>query len=289
MSWKLKRTIQCEKCPWHVDVDPYDIPNGYDVERHRALQSTIATPGSLRDTGRAMACHETGGNTKSWIMLLTSAASSNRSMAVGAKNLERFYGISTAGKRSKHRDHATSTPSMDQTVSVDVMHLQERHEILCAARASSSQQFEDSTPGLFLITPHQQRGPSATSFVVATETISLPDDGSRAVVTPPLFNLRLGIVDFRQFALACLTSGGSTKQPLAIGAELFQRLLSLASRACFHQVIIPDEPSHCVGWLMNQLGPGNNIGLRMRMMSCENAKKIRLRGEQHETFEDTLP
>lgn len=47
--------------------------------------------------------------------------------------------------------------------------------------------------------------------------------------------------------------------------------------------------AHCIGWLVNQLGPGNNIGLRLQIMSCENAKKIRLRGEQHETFEDTLP
>ena len=47
--------------------------------------------------------------------------------------------------------------------------------------------------------------------------------------------------------------------------------------------------AHCVGWLVNQLGPGNNIGLQLRMMSCENAGSIRLRGEQHETFEDTLP
>lgn len=47
--------------------------------------------------------------------------------------------------------------------------------------------------------------------------------------------------------------------------------------------------AHCVGWLVNQVGPGNNIGLRIAMMSCENARSIRLRGEQHETFEDTLP
>ena len=108
MAWKLKRTVQCQKCPWRVDVDPHDIPNGYDVEKHRALKSTIARPGSMHDSGRAMACHET-------------------------------------------------------------------------------------------------------------------------------------------------------------------------------------DEAHCVGWLVNQLGPGNNIGLRMRMIYCENAGKIRLRGEQHETFEDTLP
>jgi hypothetical protein len=47
--------------------------------------------------------------------------------------------------------------------------------------------------------------------------------------------------------------------------------------------------AHCIGWLVNQIGPGNNIGLRLRMTRCENAAAIRLRGEQHQTFEDTLP
>jgi hypothetical protein len=49
------------------------------------------------------------------------------------------------------------------------------------------------------------------------------------------------------------------------------------------------DDAHCVGWLMNQLGPGNNIALRLRMRTCENASKLRLRGEQHATFEQTLP
>lgn len=47
--------------------------------------------------------------------------------------------------------------------------------------------------------------------------------------------------------------------------------------------------SHCIGWLSNQLGPGNNIGLRLQMMDCENIEELELVGEQHETFEDTLP
>lgn len=47
--------------------------------------------------------------------------------------------------------------------------------------------------------------------------------------------------------------------------------------------------AHCLGWLMNQVGSGNNIGLRIKMISCENASKIQLMGEQHETFEETLP
>lgn len=109
--WKLKRVNQCDKCPWRVDVDPYDIPNGYSVDLHRGLARTIADPGSLRPTGSAMACHE----------------------------------------------HAA------------------------------------------------------------------------------------------------------------------------------------DEQVHCVGWLMNQLGPGNNIGLRLQMLSCENVGAVRLHGDQHRQFEDTLP
>ncbi len=107
-TWKLRRTAQCAKCPWIAGTDPHEIPNGYSVDKHRALACTIATPGDIRGSRSAMACHE-------------------------------------------------------------------RHD------------------------------------------------------------------------------------------------------------------AHCIGWLMNQVGSGNNIGLRLRMMSCENAKKIRLRGEQHQRFEDTIP
>src|SRR6185437_2226947 len=47
--------------------------------------------------------------------------------------------------------------------------------------------------------------------------------------------------------------------------------------------------AHCIGWLMNQLGPGNSIALRIAMRDCENMRKVKLVGEQHECFEDTLP
>lgn len=109
MGWKLKRVRQCEHCPWRVETDPFEIPNGYDPEKHAALAITIAKPGEVNlGCACSMACHET-------------------------------------------------------------------------------------------------------------------------------------------------------------------------------------HDAHCVGWLMNQLGPGNNIGLRIKMRSCENAGFISLRGEQHETFKDTLP
>lgn len=44
----------------------------------------------------------------------------------------------------------------------------------------------------------------------------------------------------------------------------------------------------CVGWLENQLGPGNNLSLRLAVIKGM-VPEFRTVGEQHETFEDTLP
>lgn len=49
------------------------------------------------------------------------------------------------------------------------------------------------------------------------------------------------------------------------------------------------EEAHCIGWLANQLGAGNNIPLRLQMRHCGNIGLIELDGEQHACFEDTLP
>ena len=49
------------------------------------------------------------------------------------------------------------------------------------------------------------------------------------------------------------------------------------------------EEFECLGWLMNQLGPGNNIALRIKFLHCDNIKDVELIGEQHKRFEDTLP
>ena len=57
--------------------------------------------------------------------------------------------------------------------------------------------------------------------------------------------------------------------------------------ACHHSN--GHDQMYCVGWLNNQLGAGNNIGLRIRMMRCENIGRLKVIGEQHENFEDTLP
>lgn len=61
----------------------------------------------------------------------------------------------------------------------------------------------------------------------------------------------------------------------------------LSVMACHHSKQGNEE--YCVGWLNHQLGVGNNITLRLKMMTCENAKDIRVIGEQHTKFEDTLP
>jgi hypothetical protein len=57
--------------------------------------------------------------------------------------------------------------------------------------------------------------------------------------------------------------------------------------ACHHSD--GEDNMYCVGWLHNQLGVGNNIMLRIKMMDCNNIGKLKIVGEQHEYFEDTLP
>lgn len=62
---------------------------------------------------------------------------------------------------------------------------------------------------------------------------------------------------------------------------------TMRAMACHDSPI--GEEDYCVGWLHNQLGVGNNIMLRMQMMQCENILDLKIVGEQHKTFEDTLP
>lgn len=50
----------------------------------------------------------------------------------------------------------------------------------------------------------------------------------------------------------------------------------------------PGAETPCAGWLANQLGPGNNIGLRMAV-SAGKMPGPRVSGKQHQRFEDTLP
>lgn len=45
---------------------------------------------------------------------------------------------------------------------------------------------------------------------------------------------------------------------------------------------------YCIGWIENQLGPGNNIPLRLKMLNYD-LSEMETFGDQHERFEDTLP
>lgn len=56
--------------------------------------------------------------------------------------------------------------------------------------------------------------------------------------------------------------------------------------ACHESPVGQEQP--CVGWVVNQLGPGNNIGLRLLALDGRFAD-VRTDGPQHECFEDTLP
>jgi len=57
--------------------------------------------------------------------------------------------------------------------------------------------------------------------------------------------------------------------------------------ACHHS--IGNDNMYCIGWLNNQLGIGNNIMLRLQMRHCSNIGDINVIGDQHTSFEDTLP
>lgn len=61
----------------------------------------------------------------------------------------------------------------------------------------------------------------------------------------------------------------------------------LNAMACHHSETGNED--YCIGWLNNQLGVGNNIALRLKMMNCENIGEIKVYGKQHEEFSQTLP
>ncbi|MDE0853906.1 MAG: hypothetical protein OSA97_05745 [Nevskia sp.] len=88
-----------------------------------------------------------------------------------------------------------------------------------------------------------------------------------------------------------IPNGYTVEKHLALRSTIADRNNPLASlngdqhvMAC-HEL----EDAHCIGWLVNQIGVGNNIAMRMRMRDCDNAGAIRVRGEQHASFDDTLP
>jgi hypothetical protein len=65
------------------------------------------------------------------------------------------------------------------------------------------------------------------------------------------------------------------------------RASPLRIMACHETPVGRERP--CVGWLEHQLGPGNNIGLRIAAMMGRVDTNVETVGPQHERLEDTLP
>jgi hypothetical protein len=51
----------------------------------------------------------------------------------------------------------------------------------------------------------------------------------------------------------------------------------------------PGEETPCAGWVWHQLGPGNNLALRLAALAGRIDGDVRVSGPQHDTFENTLP
>ena len=82
----------------------------------------------------------------------------------------------------------------------------------------------------------------------------------------------------------CPIKHANLRNTIASGIQLGGTLRVMA---CHESKLGKELP--CVGWLAHQLGPGNNILLRIRAMRDRSLTDFELVGEQHERFEDTLP
>jgi hypothetical protein len=83
----------------------------------------------------------------------------------------------------------------------------------------------------------------------------------------------------------CKVKHAALKETIAKKGEI--NLAANKAMACHHSN--GNDEMYCVGWLYNQLGSGNNIRLRLKMMNCENIADLKVYGKQHELFENTLP
>lgn len=109
---KLKRTIQCAKCPWRKDVDPHEIPNGYCETKHKNLSDTIADPDDLssifRKEMRVMACHEThDAHCIGWLVNQIGSGN-NIALRIQCRNFENMRDVKTIGEQ--HETFADTLP-----------------------------------------------------------------------------------------------------------------------------------------------------------------------------------
>ena len=85
----------------------------------------------------------------------------------------------------------------------------------------------------------------------------------------------------------CPTKHAALHRTIAEPGRLAPAGGGLRMMACHQSPVGSEYP--CAGWLENQLGPGNNIALRLAYY-CDNTLPIpEVDGPQHERFEDTLP
>lgn len=70
---------------------------------------------------------------------------------------------------------------------------------------------------------------------------------------------------------------------IAEPGALFEPRIAMA---CHYSPVGEERP--CAGWLHHQIGPGNNIAARMAVMRGLLPVPV-VDGDQHPTFEDTLP
>lgn len=84
----------------------------------------------------------------------------------------------------------------------------------------------------------------------------------------------------------CVESHRSLEKGICRSGEV-RINLPLHMMACHESPIGKERP--CTGWLANQLGPGNNLALRMAVATGRIRPPGELAGEQRERFEDLLP
>lgn len=105
---KLKRTKQCNKCPWRVDVDPNDIPNGYTVAKHESLRKTISNKNysfnNVQNNQHVMACHETqNAHCIGWLHNQLGEGN-NIALRISMTNCENIRDIKIQGKQHNNFD-----------------------------------------------------------------------------------------------------------------------------------------------------------------------------------------
>ena len=85
----------------------------------------------------------------------------------------------------------------------------------------------------------------------------------------------------------CPTKHANLKNTIAEPGALPMPGQDLRIMACHESSTERSIP--CAGWLVNQLGEGGNIALRLRVAFGHISADVELVGDQHETLEETLP